>query len=261
MEWKDRYEALVRGIKDWLDKYVGDWQHGVYNLPFDKTGEIAKDLIKLVSELAESEDERIRKELIGHLKACRNNTRSELMIGTYAKWIAYLEKQKEQKSAEWKPLPESMEALLLAIEGEWDAIKPTGYMSRRLEDLYDGLVNTFDIDEKYLGNLPKTEYTEKDIEKIKALKKKIDSSMETKLAEWSEEDEKFIKHCAELLDKQGEPMCALRLESLRPKPHWKPSEEQMDAFRIYLYHPQYIGNSEDIKIKLVESLYNDLKKL
>lgn len=38
-------------------------------------------------------------------------------------------------------------------------------------------------------------------------------------------------------------------------------EEQMEAFRVYLYHPQYIDNSEDIKIKLVESLYNDLKKL
>ena len=47
-------------------------------------------------ELADSEDERVRKELIGHLKECRNNTRSEVMIGTYAKWIAYLEKQKEQ---------------------------------------------------------------------------------------------------------------------------------------------------------------------
>lgn len=43
--------------------------------------------------------------------------------------------------------------------------------------------------------------------------------------------------------------------------HWKPSEEQIEALRVYLYHPQYINNSEDIRIKLVESLYNDLKKL
>ena len=35
----------------------------------------------------------------------------------------------------------------------------------------------------------------------------------------------------------------------------------MEALRVYLYHPQYINNSEDIRIKLVESLYNDLQKL
>ena len=51
---------------------------------------------KVVIEKKENDDERIRKELIGHLKECRNNTRSEVMIGAYANWIAYLEKQKEQ---------------------------------------------------------------------------------------------------------------------------------------------------------------------
>ena len=103
------------------------------------------------------------------------------------KLLAYLEKQKEQKSAEWseedeknlervtdciydfypdpvvkyklkdwlkslrsqphwKPSEEQMEALMLAIEGKWDAIKPTGYMTRRLEDLYEGLANTFGVE-------------------------------------------------------------------------------------------------------------------
>lgn len=80
---------------------------------------------------------------------------------------------------------------MYAIEGKWEMIKPTSYLSRKLEDLYDGLVNTFDVDEKHLSNLPKTEYTEKDIEEIKALKEKIDSSMETKPAEWSDEDERI----------------------------------------------------------------------
>lgn len=220
----------------------------------------------LIPELKESEDERVRKEIYNFL----------IDMECKKEWIAYLEKQKEQQPAEWKPLPESMEALLLAIEGKWDAIKPTGYMSRRLEDLYDGLVNTFDVDEKYLSNLPKTEYTEKDIEEIKALKEKIDSSMETKPAEWSEEDEAKITFLERLIrynvpdgqygwvdGHKGGFVTKLEaismLKSLRPS--WKPSEEQVDALRIYLYHPQYIDNSEDIKIKLVESLYNDLKKL
>lgn len=48
------------------------------------------------------------------------------------------------KASSWKPSEEQMEALLLAIEGK---CPPTSYMSRRLEDLYDGLANTFGIDE------------------------------------------------------------------------------------------------------------------
>lgn len=137
----------------------------------------------------------------------------------------------EQQPAEWKPLPESMEALLLAIEGKWDAIKPTGYMSRRLEDLYDGLVNTFDVDEKYLSNLPKTEYTEKDIEEIKALKEKIDSSMETKPAEWREEDEKHINSIFNdfkqnvIPDEEDQEWLKNRFKSLRPQPKQEWSEE------------------------------------
>lgn len=45
----------------------------------------------------------------------------------------------------WKPSEEQMEALMLAIEGK---CPPTSYMSRRLEDLYDGLANTFGIEGK-----------------------------------------------------------------------------------------------------------------
>jgi len=50
----------------------------------------------------------------------------------------------------WKPSKESMEALLLAIDGKCPT--PTSYLSRRLEDLYDGLVNTYNIGETYLSN-------------------------------------------------------------------------------------------------------------
>ena len=58
------------------------------------SGSYDKETIEYIfPELKESEDERIRKSLIGHLKECRNNTRSEVMIGEYAKWITWLEKQ------------------------------------------------------------------------------------------------------------------------------------------------------------------------
>ena len=43
----------------------------------------------------------------------------------------------------WKPSEEQMEALMLAIEGK---CPPTSYMSRRLEDLYEGLANNFNVE-------------------------------------------------------------------------------------------------------------------
>lgn len=43
----------------------------------------------------------------------------------------------------YKPSEEQMEALMLAIEGK---CAPTSYMSRRLEDLYEALVNEFHVE-------------------------------------------------------------------------------------------------------------------
>ena len=84
--------------------------------------------------------------------------------------------------------------------------------------------------------------------------------------EWSEEDEKMLSSTIFYLDEfrevyqKGAQECIAWFKSLKPN-HWKPSEEQIDALRVYLYHPQYIDNSGNITIRLVESLYNDLKKL
>ena len=66
--------------------------------------------------------------------------------------------------------------------------------------------------------------------------------------------------CADI-EKAFEASDCVKIVKYVNKYAWKPSEEQMEAFRIYLYHPQYIANSDDMRIKLVEPLYNDLKKL
>ena len=54
--------------------------------------------------------------------------------GPTSRWLKSIRPQ-----SHWKPSEEQMEALMLAIEGKWEAILPTGYMSRRLEDLYNDL--------------------------------------------------------------------------------------------------------------------------
>lgn len=94
----------------------------------------------------------------------------------------------------------------------------------------------------------------------------LERQKEQKPAEWSEEDKKWFKEI-ELMalsfsnDTNYRERFFNWLKSIRPQSHWKPSEEQVDALRVYLYNPQYIDSSEDIRLKLVESLYNGLKSL
>ena len=52
----------------------------------------------------------------------------------------------------------------------------------------------------------------------------------------------------------------LKKKNVQPQNTWKPSEEQMDALYTYIYNPQYFS-SQDPRIELVESVYQDLKKL
>ena len=166
------------------------------------------DLIIITPELAESEDKKMINELQGFLSSFGAHYFGS---GEWHKFDDWLERQKEQKSAEWKPQPESLEALMYAIEGKWEMIKPTSYLSRRLEDLYEGLVNAFNVDETLLTELSKTAYTAKDIEELKKLKDKIEASMdkksvahendsESKPAEGSEKDEDTYKRVYSLFD-------------------------------------------------------------
>jgi hypothetical protein len=73
------------------------------------------DVRKILPELKESEDENVGKSLIAHLKECRNQCRSEVMIREYAKWITWLEKQGEQKPTD-KAEPKFR-------KGDWITIK------------------------------------------------------------------------------------------------------------------------------------------
>lgn len=85
--------------------------------------------------------------------------------------------------------------------------------------------------------------------------------------DWSEEDERMLEpiisdlrelcNCEtdEELISDYEDRIAW-LESLRPQPHWKPSEEQMEALS-----DACVEISTFKKGKILESLYNDLEKL
>lgn len=103
----------------------------------------------------------------------------------------------------------------------------------------------------------------------------LEKQKEQKPAEWSEEDNEKIKRLRSIVND-----CAFRndaldvngdycegdyeeldnwLTSLRPRPHWKPSEEQMKILRKYV-----MGEWRDLTIeqdRILTSLYTDLQKL
>ena len=81
-----------------------------------KTANAAQKYVleSLFPELKESEDERIRKEIIEHIKWSEDN--QECAKEEMIRWVAWLEKQGEQRPA-WKPSDEQMEALKGVQEG------------------------------------------------------------------------------------------------------------------------------------------------
>lgn len=267
MDYKEKYEKAIIHLKKFLD---GDCV-------------VDQEILADFPELAESEDERVRRWITALIHEGGEYSEDEHPMALKA--IHWLEKQKErvpkngetgtreQKPVEWKPQPESLEALMYAIEGKWDMIPPTSYLSRRLEDLYEGLVNTFHVDESYLGKLSKAA-SAGDIEELRELKSKIDASMYTNPVEWSEEDEEMRNDCIDsinfLIDKLNTSPDAVVdykneiawLKSLRNRPKssdtWRPSEEQMETLRSGIEWDD--ERATDIDLTL-QSLYFDLMKL
>ena len=90
-------------------------------------------------------------------------------------------------------------------------------------------------------------------------------------AEWSEEDEIRLKEAIEVLDESIKylPMgygfikdvnlVKNWLKSLRPQPHWKPSEDQIQELYNILQDPKKAGSISD-RASIV-GLIHDLKKL
>ena len=195
-------------------------------------------LEQIFPELKESEDERIRKELIDILKKSYEfggftlNNKKDL-----DRYLAYLEKQKEQKPA--------------ARENDFVSKPQTS-----VEILRHYLV--------WAGNSEEDcPYTWKTL--ADAIRDGIKALEEQQPAEWSEEDEKTIKeaiHRIEALDhywnRPTDEKLMERLKSLCLRSHWKPSEAMLDALKWAKseFHP----DCPETMANLI-CLYNELKKL
>lgn len=106
MDYEKRYkEALGR-----IQTYV-------------KEGRFSKEFAGLVfPELAESEDEKIRKEIVTALEVNVASNSSTMFPGshyTVEEAIAWLEKQGEQKPTEWSEEDEKKKEFLIGLVNEW----------------------------------------------------------------------------------------------------------------------------------------------
>lgn len=188
-------------------------------------------LEEILPELAESEDEKIRKALIEHIKA--------------NKWADYVLFQKFSPDdvIAWLEKQESVEEIVERCKKSW-------YNEGKIDGKFEGI----DDDVKYLQGW------------YDALEKQNEQN-----PAWSEEDEMIalsieqVMNCASLLNIVPEKIDKIRtwLKSPKERCTWKPSEEQMDALEHFV---RSIGESGyaspyDANLKLVHSLLNDLKKL
>lgn len=195
-------------------------------------------------ELRESEDERVRNGLIGEIEFIiphEDETDSEgLILPSYRaridKYRTYLEKQKDQKPAE-----QDYDNRI-----QYDSVKSG----------IEAFASTysFNIESKLFPQLTKEQQQiwREEIEQaaIAGGESGVELSRdnrykENRMIEWSEEDEKCIKDiivCLEYLKKEDTErrwngdhnvhperysVMINKLKSLRPRPHWKPSEEQI----------------------------------
>lgn len=116
IEKADAYNRVAKEVKDFFE--------GKQKLPFD----VDKTLEYLFPELKESEDEKIRKEILEH---CKNQAEPYIQLGCKCakiqSWIDWLEKQGEQKPA-WNEEDEREKKRIIGLlEGWMSTFKETNY--------------------------------------------------------------------------------------------------------------------------------------
>jgi len=186
-------------------------------------------------ELKENEDERIRKELIAEVKEqigcipapdCRDKE-DEKALKQLNKWLAWLEKQGEQKTVD-----EIAKEVCKNKESAVTFLKSTGIMNEKGE----------------LADEYKIEQDEQN-------------------PAWSKEDERCLTNaidaCKQISDEdydysQSYIDAINFLKSLKDRYTWKPSDEQMEGIECTIKTLRYQLNAGDNRL---DSLYNDLKKL
>lgn len=211
MDYEKAYKAVLKTATQWI-----------------KDGCTDKEKIFLecvIPELRESEDERIRKAALEGIEYLERKLGWDAIGDTDILDVKeYLEKQKYDRM---KPIYDARESFESALEKAWNDYH-NGYENvDKLEDDYVECAHAKGFREGYLFC--------------------IEKQKEQNPAERSEEDEAILDSVIRIIthvdDLAHEPTFAgpkwthpytkeiTWLKSLRPKPHWKPTEEQMEALK------------------------------
>ena len=198
-------------------------------------------MIKIFPELKESEDERIRKELIKYF----TKGKEYLSLIPYSKdeCIAWLEKQGEHAKFRESiqvgdQVTRNQDGMLVNLSQLKRVAKPSeqGELKPAWSEEDEEMLTEIISDVKFAQDKsPDTQVNqivfEEEINWLKSLKDRA----QPRPAEWSEEDERLRRKLIELI--YAVSYCDERenlsnwLKSLRPQSHWKPSEEQMEALK------------------------------
>lgn len=194
-------------------------------------------LKKAFPELCESEDERIREDIIAILKGEITYTTEE----DAKRYIAWLEKHGKQKSSD-KVEPKFK-------VGDTVTIKPMSCCGKVFTGEPFRIVDI--IEDNYVSDDGKTY----------SISLQDGWELVEQNPAWSEDDEEMLDAMIDIVSNSlYEPLCPREgmlawLKSLKPN-HWKPSEEQMGVLNNAIhFYGKTVGK------EVLESLYNDLKTL
>lgn len=219
-------------------------------------------LATLIPELAESEDERIRKRLIEYFEGFRMGNAEVKWEGLNVQEVlVWLEKQKERNlimanSPQLKEQKqEKFPPYVTGFKGHPDPAG-TSDLEEAAEKYIQGSI--CDLDDGPTVGLAKESFIAG-----------AEWQKEQKPAEWSEEDEEILKLLILNIGRymyfggmSSERILSF-LKSLRPQPHWKPSEEQMKALNktINILAASPFLHQNDYLFNILNGLREELKKL
>ena len=223
-------DGMKRASRD-SDPYLYQYLVGKFHA-FGKVAGILKKQKECVADSSKTsadEDERTRKEIIHYLFY----TAGGLSIEEQNRWIAYLEKQKEQKPAEWS------EDIIRK------AVKEVGLTQHQIDWFKTNIFS------------PKQEWSGEDEDMLNSCISSIEEAKENRYAYKETDGDTSYDHEIAWL-KSLRPVSKESLQS------WKPSEEQMKALLKAVDKARelhYSSNSGYDEYDVLRLLYKQLKKL
>lgn len=217
MDYKKRNEEILEKLRALRDSWAST------------NNRAAKEIEEAIPELIESEDEKIRKEIIDFVKS---------RGGFKGDWIAWLEKKAEQKTV-----------VIIPKFRVGDVIRPKGSTAEyTIESISGecyhgkgwGLHLSNDDDYELVEQKP-TEWSEENEDMINSIIRELIHQYNEEILQDTEDIIKWLKN---------------RLKSLRPQNRWKPDSSMLICLEYAIKHINKDGDK-----RILSKLLEQLKKL